>query len=345
MATTDHRETRFPRVSLSTLILLSMVAGILTGLFFGELVGFMDVIGDIWIKLLQMTVLPYVMLSLILGLGRLNYRDALLLAGKGGSMLLLLWLVTLAVVFLFPQVFPDWDASSVFSALDEPDTQPVDFLGLYIPSNPFFVLANNLVPAVVLFSIALGVALIGVPNKEKVLDGMGLLIDTLIRIANFVVKLTPLGVFAIMASSAGTMSFAEFQRLEVYIYSYVAISLVMSLWVLPALVTALTPLTYREVVGSTKDALITAFATTSLFVVLPILMEKSKEMVARHTGDREKPILLWKSLFPPPSIFHMPANCLHLPSFCLPGGTPAIPWIFPTTHGRWPLAWPACLPT
>jgi len=221
----------------------------------------------------------------------------------------------------------------------------VDFLGLYIPSNPFFVLANNLVPAVVLFSIALGVALIGVPNKEKVLDGMGLLIDTLIRIANFVVKLTPLGVFAIMASSAGTMSFAEFQRLEVYIYSYVAISLVMSLWVLPALVTALTPLTYREVVGSTKDALITAFATTSLFVVLPILMEKSKEMVARHTGDREKPILLWKSLFPPPSIFHMPANCLHLPSFCLPGGTPAIPWIFPTTHGRWPLAWPACLPT
>lgn len=193
MATTDHRETRFPRVSLSTLILLSMVAGILTGLFFGELVGFMDVIGDIWIKLLQMTVLPYVMLSLILGLGRLNYRDALLLARKGGSMLLLLWLVTLAVVFLFPQVFPDWDASSVFSALDEPDTQPVDFLGLYIPSNPFFALANNLVPAVVLFSIALGVALIGVPNKEKVLDGMGLLIDTLIRIANFVVKLTPLG--------------------------------------------------------------------------------------------------------------------------------------------------------
>ncbi len=288
MDTVSLRKPPLPRVSLSTLILLSMLAGILTGLFFGELVGFMDVIGDIWIKLLQMTVLPYVMLSLILGLGRLNYKDALLLARKGGSMLLLLWLVTLAVVFMFPQVFPDWEASSVFAALDAVETEPVDFLGLYIPSNPFYALANNLVPAVVLFSIALGIALIGVPNKEKVLDGMGLLIETLTRIANFVVKLTPLGVFAIMANSAGTMSFAEFQRLEIYIYSYIAVSLVMSLWILPGLVTALTPLSYREVVGSTKDALITAFATTSLFVVLPILMEKSKEMVAKHTGDRER---------------------------------------------------------
>lgn len=288
MASLTFRKTRVPRISLSALILLSMAVGILTGLFFGELVGFLDIIGDIWLKLLQMTVLPYVVLSLILGLGRLNYKDALLLAKKGGSMLLLLWFVTLAVVFMFPQVFPDWEASSVFAALDVPDSKPVDFLGLYIPSNPFYALANNLVPAVVLFSIALGIALIGVPNKEKILDGMGLLIDTLTRIANFVVKLTPLGVFAIMASSAGSMSFAEFQRLEIYIYSYIAVSLVMSLWILPGLVTMLTSLSYREVVGSTRDALITAFATTSLFVVLPMLMEKSKEMVARHTGDRQK---------------------------------------------------------
>ena len=276
------------RISLSTWILLSMVSGIAAGLFFGELAGPLDVIGDIWIKLLQMTVLPYVMLSLVLGLGRLEYREALLLAKKGGAVLLLLWGVTLLVIFLFPNVFPDWESSSVFADLDAPRVEQVDFLGLYIPSNPFYALANNLVPAVVLFSIAIGVALIGVPRKEKILEGMDLLIATLTRIANFVVRLTPIGVFAIMASSAGTLTFAEFQRLEVYIYSYIMVSLVMSLWILPGLVTALTPLSYREVVGGTKDALITAFATTSLFVVLPILMEKSKKMVARHTGDHKR---------------------------------------------------------
>jgi Na+/H+-dicarboxylate symporter len=140
---------------------------------------------------------------------------------------------------------------------------------------------------VVLFSIALGVALIGVDKKGSMLDGMSLVIDLLTRIANFVVRLTPIGVFAIMASASGTLSFAEFVRLEVYLYSYIALSLVMALWVLPGLVTALTPLRYRDVVGSTKDALVTAFATGSLFVVLPILMEKSKELICRYAENKE----------------------------------------------------------
>jgi proton glutamate symport protein len=275
------------KFSLSSLIFMSMGLGLLTGLFFGEMVAFLEVVGDVWIKLLQMTVLPYVMLSLILGLGRLNYSDALLLAKKGGLILLLLWGITLAVVFLFPFTFPNWESSTFFSAAMAEARIEVDFLGLYIPANPFHALANNLVPAVVLFSIALGVALIGVDRKDSMLDGMSLIIDLLTRIANFVVRLTPIGVFAIMASASGTLSFAEFVRLEVYIYSYIALSLVMSLWVLPGLVTTLTPLSYRDVVGSTKDALVTAFATGSLFVVLPILMEKSKELITRYAENKE----------------------------------------------------------
>jgi Na+/H+-dicarboxylate symporter len=277
-----------PRMSLSTIIFLAMGLGVVTGLFFGEMVGFMGVIGDVWIKLLQMTVLPYVMLSLIAGLGRLNYTEALLLAKKGGIMLLLLWAVTLTVIFLFPFVFPDWDSSSIFSNLNGQPKREVDFVSIYIPANPFYALANNRVPAVVLFSIAIGVALIGVEKKHTALDAMFLMIGTLVRIADFVVKLTPIGVFAIMASAAGTLSFAEFQRLEVYIYSYIAVSLVMSFWILPGLVTTFTPLRYKDVVGSTKDALVTAFATSSLFVVLPILMEKSKEMVLRYAENKQE---------------------------------------------------------
>lgn len=269
------------------MIFLGLGLGLLAGLFFGELAAPLDVIGDVWIKLLQMTVMPYVMVSLISGLGHLSYSEALLLAKKGGMMLLLLWGVTLAVVFLFPFTFPNWESSSFFSTAMIEDKPEVDFLGLYIPANPFHSLANNLVPAVVLFSIAIGIALIGVKEKESALKSMSIVLDALTRIANFVVRLTPVGVFAIMASAAGTLSFSEFQRLEVYIYSYVAISLVMSLWVLPGLVTTLTPLSYREVVGNTKDALVTAFATGSLFVVLPILVEKSKEMIIPYAEDKE----------------------------------------------------------
>ncbi|MGB5614468.1 MAG: cation:dicarboxylase symporter family transporter, partial [Sedimenticolaceae bacterium] len=87
-------------LNLSTKIFISLGLGVLAGLFFGEMVAFLEVIGEIWIKLLQMTVLPYVMLSLVTGLGRLDYADALLLARKVGLVLLLLWTVTLAIVFV-----------------------------------------------------------------------------------------------------------------------------------------------------------------------------------------------------------------------------------------------------
>ena len=52
-------------LSLSTKVLLGVLFGILTGLFFGEEVAWMGIIGDIFIGLLQMTVLPYIMFSLI----------------------------------------------------------------------------------------------------------------------------------------------------------------------------------------------------------------------------------------------------------------------------------------
>ena len=69
-----------------------------------------------------------------------------------------------------------------------------DFLGLYIPANPFNAMADNLVPAVVVFSICLGVAFIGLPTGRAFLDVLGGGNDALTRIANGVVALTPIGV-------------------------------------------------------------------------------------------------------------------------------------------------------
>jgi proton glutamate symport protein len=47
------------------------------------------------------------------------------------------------------------------------------------------------------------------------------------------------------------------------------------------LIVSLTPLSYREVMGPARDALVTAFATGSVFVVLPILAERAKDLVRR----------------------------------------------------------------
>jgi ABC-type amino acid transport substrate-binding protein len=87
--------------------------------------------------------------------------------------------------------------------------------------------------------------------------------------------------------AAGTMRAEELMRLQVYIYSYIIIALLLSLWVLPGLVTVLLPTSYRELMRSAQKALITVFATGSLLVVLPLIAESTKKVLA-DMGSRSR---------------------------------------------------------
>lgn len=274
-------------MSLSTKILIGMGLGILAGIFFGEEVAFLKIAGDAFILLMQMTVLPYIMVSLITGLGGLSFQEAVALGRKGGVVLLVLWAIGLLLVLLMPLAFPNWQMASFFSTSLIQQRPPFDFLGLYIPYNPFYSLSNNVVPAVVVFSFALGAALIGIKEKKVLLQTFSTLADGLGRITNFFIKLAPIGVFAIIASATGTMSFAELERLQVYMLAYLVISLLLTFWILPALVTSLTPFKYKELVGPARAALITAFATGNIFVVLPALAERSKELLRKLESGAE----------------------------------------------------------
>lgn len=276
--TTNKRK----KPSLATLVLIGFGLGIATGIFFGEIVEPLNALGMAFIRLLQMSVLPYITVSLIRGLGRMSYAKAGKLARKAGLIMVMLWSLALIAVALFPIAFPNWQTSAFFSTSTLQLAPPPDFVALYIPSNPFHSLANSVIPAVVVFSIALGIALIGVKNKEGLLDTLDAIGEALGRITAFVVRLAPVGVFAIAASAAGTMGIDQLIRLQVYLITYVLVWAVMAFWVIPALVTSFTPLRYGEVIGMTRDALVTAFATGSLMVVIPILAEKSRQILGRH---------------------------------------------------------------
>ncbi|MDX2501412.1 MAG: cation:dicarboxylase symporter family transporter [Deltaproteobacteria bacterium] len=281
-------EKKTRRFSLSTNILIGMFLGITCGIFFGEKVAFLQVAGNAFIKLLQMTILPYILASLINGIGGLTYNQAKELAKKGGVLMLLFWAIAFAMIFLVPLSFPTWESSAFFSTSLVETPPMVDFLSLYIPSNPFYSLANNIVPAVVLFSILLGVALIGIKDKEILLKSLATISEALVRITGMIVKLTPLGVFAISAAAAGTMTIEQFGRLQVYLVSFNLAVLLLTFGVLPLLVIPVTPFKYRDIVGMSKDALVTAFTTGNLFVVLTVLTDNCKKIFDKYDLKREK---------------------------------------------------------
>ena len=279
MTTAVAAPPRRARLSLSAQIAIGIGAGIALGLFAGEATAALQVVADAYVKLLQMTVLPYVTVSIIGGLGALDAAQARTLGRRVGLVLVLLWAVALAAVLLFPLMFPPNQNASFFSTTMLQEREPFDVLNLYIPTNPFKSLANNVVPAVVLFSIVVGIALIGVGDKAPLLRVLAIAGKAVSRATAFVIGLTPIGVFAIGAVVAGTLGLEELQRLQVYLVSYIGMSLLLSLWVLPGLVATLTPVPYRALIARTRDALVTAFMTTSLFAVLPLLTEQAKALV------------------------------------------------------------------
>ncbi len=269
-------------ISLSARIVAGLALGALTGLFFGEAAAVLQPLADVYIRLMQMTVLPYLLMALIIGFGQLEAGEARQLAVRGGVLLLVTLGLTFAVIAAMPAAFPSVQTASFFShSLVEPK-QPFSIADVYFTANPFHSLANAVVPAVVLFSSAIGIGLIGLEGKERVLGGLRVLNGAIVRITKFVVGLTPIGVFAIGAVTAGTMAPETFARLEVYFIAFIAASLLLAFWILPLLVTALTPFSYREVVGVARDALLTAFVASNAFIVLPILIERAKTLLEKR---------------------------------------------------------------
>lgn len=269
-------------MSSSTKILIGLTTGVFVGLFFGEHAAVLKVVADGFVKLLQMMVLPYITISIITSLGTLRYDQLKTLGVRAGAVLIGLWCLALIFTFLIPLAFPDTETASFFSTMLVERRPPFNFVDLFIPSNPFYSLANNIVPAVVLFSVFLGVALVGVERKQALLDVFGVAKDALSKATKFVVGLTPYGIFAIAANTAGTLNLEQVARIQVFLITYVIIALLVALWVLPGLISALTPFRYKEVLGPTRDALITAFMAADLFIVLPILIQSCKELLERH---------------------------------------------------------------
>jgi len=273
---------RLRATSLSARIGAGLLLGIATGLFLGEAADPLRIVANGYVRLLQMTVLPYVMVSLVAGLGSLDVLQARRLLRRAGAVLLALWGIALALVVAMPLAFPDWESASFFSTSLLASPEPFDFLGLYIPSNPFHALANNVVPSVVFFSGVVGIALMGVPGKQPFLHWLQVVAQALAGVNRFVVRLSPLGLFAIAAQLAGTIRPEELERIQVYLLSYGVFAALLVFWFVPGLVRLVTPIGTRELFAASRDALVTAFLTGELFVVLPMLSEAGALLVRRH---------------------------------------------------------------
>jgi Na+/H+-dicarboxylate symporter len=276
---------RRPRLTLTTAILLSILLGITTGLVFGDLCSAMKPLGEAFIKIWQITILPSIALSLIVGIGSLKRDTVRAVALKACLILLLIWVIGIVGYFSFQLAFPPRMAASFFSTRDLDAKTDINLIDQFIPSNPFMSLSDGIIPATVLFCLFLGFALMLDDGSGPVVHLLKTLLGALNRMTHIIAWTFPAGIFVITAVTAGTLTLEGFLERQVFIITLAAAAILLGLVAMPLLVTCFTPFRYRDVLAASSRPLLLAFSTGTEFITLPQIAEGVENIFRKRPMD------------------------------------------------------------
>lgn len=264
---------------LPLLVLIGAGMGVVCGVLLGSDAATLRPIGTSYVRLMEIVVFPYIISSLLHGLGRLSPEMAKRLFRCSWRIYLGVWGLTIAVIYLLAIAIPQVPPPSLIDANME-STAP-NLIDLLIPDNPFRDLVENHLPAIVIFSIVFGVAIQRIKDKEAFLSILDLIRSASITIWNWIVMLAPIGVFALFADTAGTVSPTELADLSMYLITMLGGTAILAFWILPSVVAALCPMSTRDVIRELRGALVIAVVTSLSVAALPFIQRAADKLADR----------------------------------------------------------------
>ena len=274
-----------PRLNLTSWILVGFILGILTGLVFGNLCLVLKPFGEAFVKIWQITILPSVALSLIVGIGGLKRDTAKAIALKAFLLLLLFWVICVVGYFSFQLAFPPRAEASFFSTQELSEKTELNLIDQFIPSNPFLSLSDGIIPATVLFCLFMGFALMLDDGNGPILTVLRSLLRALDRMTHTIALTFPVGIFVITAVMAGTLTIEGFLELQVFLITLAAAAFLLGLVVMPLLITCFTSFRYRDILTASSRAMLLAFSTGTEFITLPLITDGVEKLFQGRAGD------------------------------------------------------------
>lgn len=278
-----------PRISLSTLVLVSLGVGIVFGfvlnVFFPTIVPLLDTYilaptGKVFLRLIQFVVIPLVFSSLVLGLTRV--RDATLV-GRFTLKLMTIYLLTsaLGVVLGMSTALIMQPGSSVKSlpftemAMIQQNQSILDWLISLIPVNPMEALSTgNLIQTI--FSAALvgvGIQLAG-DKANSFVSLIESIYEISEKILSVILYIAPLGVFALVSSVIATQGFELVANLLFYVLGlFIATSIMIALYAILLWAIQAKPIHFFR---SFAPSLSLGFGTASSNAALPIVLQDAQ---------------------------------------------------------------------
>lgn len=288
---------KIPSMPLHTRILLALVLGALAGLAVHSLAGeaqwtiwltdnIAAPVGEIFLRLLLMTVVPLVFASIVLGVTGLGDVRNL---GRVGGKTLVYFVASSAIaaalgIVLVNLMDPGSSLDPIVRAAlledfrDQASSMQadspgfgVDMLVNIVPRNPVEAAANMDMLAVIFFALVFGVALALIPRERAapliaVIESLG---DVVIKIIEMVMRLAPYGVFALIFVVTSRFGWSLLAQLGVYVVLVLlglTLHTVVTLSLLVKFFGGMKPMDFWR---RSRAVVVTAFATSSSSATLP----------------------------------------------------------------------------
>ncbi len=279
------------RVALHWQILIVIVLAVLSGLFLGEYVIYIKWLGDLFLRLLKMIIIPIVFSSLVKGVSSLgSSKDLGRLAGKTFGFYVITTAIAavlgvLIVNIVSPGVGANLPLSSSAADLNLSKLSLKDQIVGIIPENIFFELSRgNLLP-IIFFAIFFGffITKSSLVTRKVFASFFDSVYEVFMKMTLFIVRFTPLGVFAIVSNmiaeqgGSGESLLSILKSLGLYTSVVWIGCAIHGALVLPAIMYGFTRLNPYKHIKQMSLPLLTAFSTCSSGAALPFSIRESVE--------------------------------------------------------------------
>ncbi len=267
---------------------IAAIGGILFGLIVGDWAANLKFVGDMFIRLIQMSIVPLVMASVIVatgsmtgsGMGKMAFRTFKWMIGFSVVAAIIGWGLGVLIQPGGGIVF-DGEVDPALQASAGEATGWQDTILGFVSTNIFSAMSTATMVPIIVFSLLFGVALNAYLTKtgnRLVLDFFDAIQQIVLTMIRFVMLIAPVGVFCLLAALAGDIGFAVVTSALKYLgATLIGVLLVMALFVLVVwLRTGLNPA--RLPAKLTEQTMI-AITTTSSAVTFPTVLKNTVEKV------------------------------------------------------------------
>ena len=280
------------KLSMSAKVFLGFGLGAVLGLLFQEKILFVQPVGDLFLKLIQMIVIPLIFCSIISGIASIG--DVAKLKRIGAKVMgfyivttILSTILGLAVSHLM-QPGRGFGISSIVESGEpikaaEPMTVGSAILGM-VPSNPVAALAKGDLIQTIVFAVFVGVALTILGEKAARVKGV---IDeatqVMFKITDLVMRATPYGVCALAACSTGAYGLSVFGVMGKFILTHYMAAASIVIFIYLFIIKGIAKIPLSDFFRKISEVWWVAFSTTSSSGTLPVTLRVTEqEFHVRH---------------------------------------------------------------